>query len=248
MKTIYLPVMAILLITACKNDPKSSEEKIQVKSENMKTEEQDDWQVLFNGKNLDSWQVYNRDSISGQWRVENEAIVFTPATGGQRIKEYLMTKDKFENFELEIEWKISEAGNSGILWAVQEMEKYDEPYYTGPEIQILDNQNHPDAQNGLNRTAGALYDMVAPKVDASKPAGEWNKEIIHIDHQANIGWVELNGVRIVEFPVHGERWDKMVAKSKFKDWKDFGASREGHIALQDHDDKVWFRNIRIKEL
>ena len=159
-----------------------------------------------------------------------------------------MTEEKYESFELQVEWKISEGGNSGILWGVQEIDKYDEPYYTGPEIQILDNKRHPDAKNGLNRTAGALYDMVPPAKDVTKPAGEWNSEVIHIDYEENKGWVKLNGVKVTQFPVNGEEWKNMVKNSKFSKWKDFGTKQKGYIALQDHDDKVWFRNIRIKEL
>ncbi|PTX43355.1 uncharacterized protein DUF1080 [Christiangramia gaetbulicola] len=242
---------SIVLFAACKNEKKDSEETKLTESEEMQQTENmqdDEWQVLFSGNDLDSWQTYNRDSISSQWKIEDGVISFAPAEGDKRIKEYLMTKDKYESFELQIEWKISEGGNSGILWAVQEMDKYDEPYYTGPEIQILDNQKHPDAKNGLNRTAGALYDMVPPSEDVTKPAGEWNKEVIHIDHKNNKGWVKLNGVKVTEFPVHGEGWENMVKDSKFSDWEDFGTNQKGYIALQDHDDKVWFRNIKIKEL
>ncbi|HKJ49702.1 MAG TPA: DUF1080 domain-containing protein [Christiangramia sp.] len=250
MKRLLLIGCSILALTACKNDEKDAEEQQVAKNEKTETmtSENKDWKVLFNGEDLDEWQTYNRDSISSQWKVVDGAISFEPAEGDKRIKEYLMTRDKYENFELQIEWKISEGGNSGILYGVQEMEKYDEPYYTGPEIQILDNQKHPDAKNGLNRTAGALYDMVEPKEDATNPAGEWNKEVIHIDHKKNKGWVELNGVKVTEFPVNGEKWKNMVQNSKFSNWEDFAISNKGHIALQDHDDKVWFRNIRIKEL
>ncbi|QYA26847.1 DUF1080 domain-containing protein [Gramella sp. MT6] len=251
MKKIILIGCSIVLFAACKNENKDSEETEAASNKEMKTAEnmeKDEWNVLFSGTNLDSWQTYNRDSISSQWTVEDGTISFAPAEGDKRIKEYLMTKDKYENFELQIEWKISEGGNSGILWGVQEMEKYDEPYYTGPEIQILDNERHPDAKNGPNRTAGALYDMVPPREDVTKPAGEWNTEVIHIDHESNTGWVKLNGVKVTEFPVNGEEWMEMVKNSKFSDWEDFGSSRKGYIALQDHDDKVWFRNIKIKEL
>ncbi|SDR65402.1 3-keto-disaccharide hydrolase [Christiangramia echinicola] len=250
MKRIILIGCSILALTSCKNEKKESQEVEVVKTEKMeaKTNENKEWKVLFSGEDLEGWQTYNRDSISSQWKVEDDAISFAPAKGDKRIKEYLMTKDKYENFELQIEWKISEGGNSGILYGVQEMDKYDEPYYTGPEIQILDNQKHPDAKNGLNRTAGALYDMVPPNKDVTKSAGEWNKEVIHIDHKENIGWVKLNGVKVTEFPVNGEKWKNMVQNSKFSQWEDFGTSSKGYIALQDHDDKVWFRNIKIKEL
>lgn len=250
MKRIMLIGCSILLMTACKNENKKSEEIKEVEKEEVTTTEQkkDDWQSLFNGEDLDGWKAYNRDSISGQWQVEDGAIAFAPAEGDKRIKEYLITEDEYGNFELSLEWKISEGGNSGIMWGVKETEKYDEPYYISPEIQVLDNQNHPDAKNGLDRTAGALYDLVPPSEDVAKPAGEWNKEVIHINYEENLGWVKLNGTKIVEFPLQGEKWEELIKDSKFSEWEDFGSTRRGKIAFQDHDDKVWFRNIKIKEL
>jgi len=250
MKRLVLIGCAILAFTACKNEQKEAEaskvaENTEVKSSD---KEQKEWQELFNGDNLEGWKAYNKDSISSQWKVENGAIAFTPSEGERSSTENIISEEKFENFELSLEWKIAEGGNSGVMWAVQEDEKYNEPYLTGPEIQVLDNERHPDAKNGLNRTAGALYDMVPPSEDVTKPAGEWNKKVIHIDHKENIGWVKLNGTKVVEFPVHGEKWKEMVSKSKFSEWESFGTNRTGHIALQDHGNKVWYKNIKIKQL
>lgn len=250
MKRILLIGCSVLALTACKNENKDAEQTEVVENSEMTNSEetQDEWQELFNGENLDGWKAFNKDSISDQWKVENGAISFTPAEGEREKTENLISEEEFESFELSLEWKISEGGNSGIMWAVQEEEKYNEPYLTGPEIQVLDNERHPDAKNGPNRTAGALYDMVPPSEDATKPAGEWNKETIHIDYEANEGWVELNGKKVTEFPVKGEEWKNMVSKSKFSEWEGFGATQKGHIALQDHGDKVWYRNIKIKQL
>lgn len=250
MKRLVLIGCSVLALTACKNEQKDNEsdmtasEEMEMQAENTENE----WQDLFNGENLDGWKAFNKDSISSQWKAENGTISFTPSEGERASSENLITEKEYSNFEMSFEWKISEGGNSGVMWAVQEDEKYNEPYLTGPEIQVLDNERHPDAKNGPNRTAGALYDMVPPSEDATKPAGEWNKETIHIDHEENMGWVELNGTKVTEFPLHGEKWDEMVKKSKFGEWEGFGASRSGHIALQDHGDKVWYRNIKIKEL
>ncbi|MDR5590002.1 DUF1080 domain-containing protein [Christiangramia sp. SM2212] len=250
MKKILIIGCSVLALTACKNEKKEVEETEMVEKTEMKSSEetQEEWQELFNGQDLEGWKAFNKDSISGQWKVEDGAISFTPAEGKREKTENLISEEEFESFELSLEWKISEGGNSGIMWAVQEDEKYNEPYLTGPEIQVLDNQKHPDAKNGPNRTAGALYDMVPPSEDATKPAGEWNKETIHIDYEANKGWVELNGTRVTEFPVKGEEWKNMVSKSKFSEWEGFGTTPKGHIALQDHGDKVWYRNIKIKQL
>ncbi|APG59765.1 3-keto-disaccharide hydrolase [Christiangramia salexigens] len=242
---------SLLALMACKNENKdSAETTVEETKEVVKAEEsaQEEWKVLFDGENLDNWKAYNKDSISSQWQVKDGAIVFTPAEGKREKSENLITKEEFGDFELSLQWKISEGGNSGIMWAVQEEEKYSEPYLTGPEIQVLDNQKHPDAKNGPVRQAGALYDMIPASKDVTKPAGEWNDVLIRIDHKANKGSVTLNGTKIGEFPLHGEEWDKMVSKSKFSGWEGFGKSRTGHIALQDHDDQVWYRNIKIKTL
>ena len=135
------------------------------------------------------------------------------------------------------------------MWGVQELEKYNEPYFTGPEIQVLDNERHPDAKvNGKTHQAGALYDMVAPAKDVTSPVGEWNTYVIRIDRVNNKGSVTHNGVLITEFPVEGEAWNAMVANSKFSTWEDFGKFPEGKIALQDHSDRVAYRNIKIKKL
>ncbi|MBT8295150.1 MAG: DUF1080 domain-containing protein [Gramella sp.] len=249
MKNIILIGCCMLVLNACKDRQVSAEEsEITQTQEEDTINSQEEWQTLFNGKNLEGWKAYNSKSISGQWTVQDSAIAFSPAEGSKRKKEYLITENDYENFELSLEWKISEGGNSGIMWGVKETRKYHEPYFLSPEIQILDNQRHPDAKNGLTRTAGALYDLVPPSKDVTKPAGEWNQEVIHIDYKNNKGCVKLNGTKITEFPLYGEEWDIMVKNSKFSDWKDFGSTRSGKIAFQDHDDKVWFRNIKIKEL
>ncbi len=210
------------------------------------TQENGEWTTLFDGKNLDGWHAYNGDEPT-QWKIEDGAMVLTPAKGRSGT-ENLVTDKTYDDFELSLEWKISEGGNSGIMWAVQEDKKYGEPYQTGPEIQVLDNERNEDAKNGKSHQAGALYDMVEPSQDVVKPAGEWNTCVITINHKDNNGSVELNGTHIVDFPVKGDNWDALIAKSKFADWKGFGETEDGHIALQDHGYPVSFKNIKIKEL
>ena len=123
-----------------------------------------------------------------------------------------------------------------------------QPYETGPEIQVLDNDKHPDAKNGTSHQAGALYDMVSPNKDVTKPIGEWNTCVIMVNHKTNKGSVMLNGEIMVEFPVNDPEWGVMVAKSKFADWEHFGKYTTGKIGVQDHGDGVAFRNIKIREL
>lgn len=137
----------------------------------------------------------------------------------------------------------------GYFGVLKEDSSYSEPYLTGPEIQLLDNERHPDAlANPKYHQAGALYDLVQPSADVCNPAGEWNTCIITVDHLNNVGSVVLNGTQIVEFQPHGPEWDAMVAKSKFADWENFGKYRTGKIGLQDHGDVVFFQNIKIKKL
>ena len=193
---------------------------------------------------MDAWRGYLMDDMPAAWSIEGNTLAFTPAKGGGMD---IISKEKFENFELSLEWKISEGGNSGIFWGVLEV-KGAKIYEAAPEIQVLDNERHPDGKNGPNRHAGALYDLVAPPANVVNPAGQWNIAVIKVNHKTNKGSSSLNGTVIATFPLHGEKWDEMVANSKFKDWSNFGKNPNGHLGLQDHRDKVWFRNIKIKKL
>lgn len=208
-----------------------------------------DWQVLFDGTNFDAWKRYLEDGVGDAWKIEDGAMVFYPPKERKEGEKYnLVTKEDFTNFVLSLEWRIAEGGNSGIFWGVKEVESLPEAYLSGPEIQVLDNKKHPDAKNGPIRQAGALYDMVGPSEDVTKPAGEWNTCVISVNHKTNKGNVVLNGKEIVSFPVNGAEWEAMVAKSKFKGSDHFGKYPTGKIGLQDHGDIVAFRNIKIKSL
>lgn len=146
---------------------------------------------------------------------------------------------------MSIEWKISACGNSGIIFNVVEDKKYRATYLTGPEMQVMDNTCHPDAKI-IKHRAGDLYDLITSAKETVKPAGEWNTARLVSNHGMMEFW--LNGFKSVSFTMHNSEWDAMVAKSKFKTMPDFGKATKGHIALQDHGDQVWYRNIKIKEL
>ena len=210
-------------------------------------EKSSDWVSLFDGKTFKGWHNYATDSISDQWQIKDGAMVFTPHPDKQGGVNNLVTDNSYTNFKLSLEWKISEAGNSGIFWGIFEDDKYSVPYQTGPEIQVLDNLKHPDREKETHRS-GALYDMIAPSHDVTKKVGEWNTCVIEINHKTNTGNVWLNNVNTVTFPVNGNEWDVMVSKSKFKDWPGFGKYKTGKIGLQDHGNVVSYRNIKIKEL
>lgn len=211
------------------------------------------WESLFDGKTLDGWHRFNRKGVKPIWTAKKGVLSFDPDLIPQGDYVHDLVTDKiFKNFQLSIEWNISEGGNSGIFWGVQEGENVNKPYSTGPEIQVLDNDRHPDAKaNPKFHQAGALYDLVQPSKDVCKPAGEWNHVLLTIDHNKNQGSVVLNGTKIVEFPLRGEKWNELVSNSKFNDkceFDRFARLRSGKIGLQDHGNKVSFRNIKIRKL
>lgn len=157
-----------------------------------------------------------------------------------------MTREQFDDFELQLQWRISPGGNSGVIYRVSESGEL--PWHTGPEMQVLDDNEHPDALLGVdrNRTAGALYDLVGTPEGVVRPVGEWNTARVVADGNRFEHW--LNGQKIVDIEVGGEEWNRLIAASKFADLEGFGIQPRGHIVLQDHGDPVWFRDIRIREL
>ena len=238
----------ILLITmvsfcvACKQTSKKNTSTVE-----SDTKERE-WVDLFDGVSFSGWHQFNSSEMSAAWIIEDGAMVLPDGTGEGKGNN-IVTDKEFTNFELSLEWKIVEGGNSGIFWGVKEGEGYETPYQTGPEIQVLDNERHPDSFKNPNfHQAGALYDMVEPSQDACKPAGEWNHVFISINYNTNKASVKLNDVEIVNFPLSGPEWDALVVNSKFKDWKDFAKFKTGKIGLQDHGDGVSYRNIKIREL
>jgi len=198
------------------------------------------WQLLFDGKDLNGWRGYKTAGPPPKWKVEGDAITLTE-TGGVD----LMTNDEFGDFELSIDWKISQKGNSGIIYLVKEAPEAKQTYETGPEMQVLDNDGHADGKLPSHR-AGALYDIVVPAKDAAKPVGEWNTARIELKKGHITHW--LNGVKMAESSYGDDAWRKAVAGSKFKTMPLFGLATTGHIALQDHGDRVWYRNIKIRKL
>jgi len=232
MKTISKILALILFITSVSFAQKKSK-----------------WEILFDGKTFTNWHVYKKagQPITKKWKIAKGAINFTGKTKGEKHGDDLVTDKEYENFVLELEWKIAEGSNSGIFFGVHEDAKYSVPYLTGPEIQILDNERHPDAKEGKNgnRKAGSLYDMI-PSASVSKPAGEWNAVKIIKNHGEVSVW--QNGVKAESFKSEGADWTNMVNNSKFKGWEGFGKYSKGRIGLQDHGDPVSFRKIRIKEM
>lgn len=212
------------------------------------------WITLFDGKTLNGWHSYGKTTTGKSWKVENGAIRLDASSkkgyqseeGGDAV-----TNDEFENFDLKLEWKISEKGNSGIIFYIHEdPKKYTETWNTGLEMQVLDNGTptrlgHPDGKLYSHR-AGDLYDLLAAKDGVAKPAGEWNQVEI-ISNKGKLDFY-MNGQHTLSTTLWNDTWRQMLAISKFNTMPDFGTFKKGKIALQDHGNDVWYRNIRIKKL
>jgi len=213
------------------------------------------WELLFNGRDLDGWRHYGSpDPGSDRWRVEHGKLYLDPGplgpmafllrhlfgTGGTDLAYY---PRRYRDFELALEWNISPGGNSGIFYLVDEGRG--QAWLSGPEMQVLDNTGHRDGKTPRHR-AGDLYDLVAANGDAALPPGQWNRVLIRKQGQRVEHW--LNGVQVLAYTYGGPEWRALVARSKFRDRAGYGTVEEGYFVLQDHGDKVWYRNIRARAL
>lgn len=250
MKTL----LQLLLLTFVLNTGWTSETQAQKSKDNKltKTEKNEGWVLMFNGKNTKDWRGFNRHDVPGAWTASDEtlyckAMKNDEAEPGQ--KGLIMYAWQFSDFHLKVDWKISEGGNSGIFYLGAE-EGYSSIVNTAPELQVLDNERHPDGKKGKdgNRLSGSLFDLIPADPQNANPAGEWNSvEVIVKDgHVKHI----MNGEEVLSFQMWTEEWKELVSGSKFpkirEDWHD--VPKEGYIGLQDHGYEVWFKNIKIRKL
>ena len=231
--------------------------------------DKDGYYVIFDGETLNGWRGYGKDNVPSRWTVEDGCIKFSgTGTGeGQTLEGGdIIFAHKFQNFQLELEWKVSKGGNSGILYLAQEIKEYNAEgnpqwvpiYISSPEYQVLDNANHPDAQLGIdgNRQSASLYDMIPAKPQNQNPYGEWNTAKIMV-YKGTVVHGQ-NGANVVEYHLWTPQWTEMLQASKFSQEKwplafellnnCGGDNHAGYIGLQDHGDDVWYRNIRVKVL
>jgi hypothetical protein len=243
-KAAKLLFVALILNVGC-------QEQVTTDNTLSKAEKRKGWILMFNGENMDGWRGWQREDPPGVWSV-SDGTLFCKGMSGEEAgpggKGYIIYGEEFSEFHLKVDWKISEGGNSGIFYLGDEA--HNSIVATAPEMQVLDNERHPDAKKGQNgnRKAGALYDLLPAVPQNANPAGEWNSaEVILKDgHLKHI----QNGEVVLSVQMWTDEWKELVSGSKFpgirEDWHD--VPRKGFIGLQDHGDDVWFKNIKIKKL
>jgi hypothetical protein len=201
---------------------------------------QDGWTDLFDGKTLTGWRGYKQpDAAKTRWTVDNGMLAVDTTLGKDRQRD-LVTTGTYDNFELSFDWKIEGGGNSGLKYFVLE----DQNSAIGHEYQIIDDMKHADAKIGGHRQTAAFYDVLPATNRQLKPAGEFNQSRIVVNGNQIEHW--LNGARVLQYELGSPAVQAAIEKSKFKGIARFGKPQKGHILLQDHGDRVWFRTVRIR--
>ncbi len=217
-------------------------------AENKLTEQEaaDGWVLLFNGKTLDGWRDFKGDTvIKAPWVAEKG--ILTSLGKGSDSTGYIVTEKQYENFIIAFDWKISNGGNSGLLYHVVERPEYKVPYVTGPEYQLIDDAGFASPIEDWQK-AGSDYAMYVcdPAKKVLEKAGDWNTSKIVFDNGHVEHW--LNGQKVLEFEAWTDDWFARKGSGKWDNAPEYGLARSGHFAVQDHGSRAWFRNMKIKEL
>lgn len=199
------------------------------------------WKLLLDGKTA-QFRGFKKEKLPASWKVDGGMLMLVPGLGGDDRGD-IVTLDQYQDFEFACDWRVDKGGNSGIMYRCTEDKTY--PWETGPEMQILDNTGHQDGKK-KQTSAGSLYDLLPCAYDVVRPAGEWNHAMIRVKGTRVEHW--LNGFKVVECDLASEDYKKAHAASKWTKMPDFATRAKGFIALQDHGDPVWFRDIKVREL
>jgi hypothetical protein len=248
LKTI-LGIMALAIVSCATPDPKDpqtlySELDMNATPNSLTEKEKENgWQLLFDGKTAEGWHGYNMSTFPGCWTIEEGS--FTMNSEGGAEDQDVITNKKYRNFAFYVEYKLTKAANSGIIFQIEEDTIYKFPYETGPEFQVIDHENWPDPLEDW-QINGANYAMYPPLVKPYKPVGEWNQLFLVVN--GNSVTQILNGEVVVKYEKNSEEWLKLRNSGKWSDYPDWGKFDEGYISLQNHGTKVWYRSIKLKEI
>jgi hypothetical protein len=245
---LIVGLIIAIVIAACNNsntEKTSAGDSAMTEKKNEPGTNKGEWISLFDGKTLNGWHGFNKTGEIKNWDIEDGAMTCLGAAKDAHGGDIVSTNE-YENFELTWDWKVTKGANSGVMYHVIENPKYQAPYETGPEYQIIDDIGFPAKLEEWQK-AGSDYAMyVANDKKKLKPVGEWNSSKIVFDKGHVEHW--LNGEKIVEFQAWNDDWTKKKNEGKWKDYPDYGSAKKGGIALQDHGNKVFYKNIMIRVL
>ncbi len=245
---LFYATIFCFVLAGCSETKTQQNSEADSKNQLSLQEIEDGWKLLFDGESTEHWRGYNMEEFpEAGWTAKDGLLVFRPPESDEWTSGLdIITQDIFSDFEFKIDWMIERSGNSGIFYHVLEQDRA--IYWSGPEMQILDNENHPDAGQGVdgNRKAGSLYDLIPADPQNTNPFGEWNSVKIVSNGPVIEHW--QNGEKVLEYERWNQEWFDMLHDSKFRCYPEFGAMQQGHIGLQDHGDVIKFRNIKIREL
>lgn len=251
MKKFFLSLLLTGALVACKDNPKNNNEEnpASAKAQTEQSNQDGDWITLFDGTDAKGWRGFNEPDGSGLpkgWVVEDNSLK-SLGEGGDIGGDIVYGPEEFGEFELSLDWKLSEGGNSGIFYHVKEGDQYKAAYFTAPEYQIIDQKGFPSKLESW-QSIGADYGVYDPefKEEDLKPIGQWNTSKIRYTNNKVTYW--LNGKKTVEFDPSSDDWQKRRNEGKWKDFPDYAKTKTGLIGLQDHGSFIWFKNIKIKKL